>query len=151
MRKEVFNQIVVDNIDSTLISVTLSGGMKLAEELIIEGNRTTKTSVTFIKIEDTYVAVRKHTQISYDYSGQIHKGDTRNADFYMGYEDIIALEFYDEIVRPIYGNEVPPEMQQNNEKPEIIKKDKGKISSRVKKKKAEDELFIKTAGDIGDM
>lgn len=150
MKKEVFNQIVVDNIDSSLVSVTLSGGIKLGQELVIEGNRTTKTNVTFIKIEDTYVAIRKHTEVSYDYSGQIHKGDTRNADFYMGYEDIIAMEFFDEIVKPIYGNEVP-EDSSKGEKHEIIKKDKGKISSRVKKKNPEDELFIKTAGDIGDM
>lgn len=150
MKKEVFNQIVVDNIDSTLMSVTLSGGIKLGQELMIEGNRTTRTNVTFIKIEDTYVAIRKHTEVSYDYSGQIHKGDSRNADFYMGYEDIIAMEFYDEIIKPIYGNEVADEKASKQEKHEIIKKDKGKISSRVKKKNATDELFIKTAGDIGE-
>ena len=52
MKKEVFNQIVVDNIDSKLISVILSSGIKLSQELEIEGNRTTRTSVKFIKIED---------------------------------------------------------------------------------------------------
>ena len=61
MKKEVFNQIVVDNIDSKLISVILSSGIKLSQELEIEGNRTTRTSVKFIKIEDTYVGIRKHT------------------------------------------------------------------------------------------
>ncbi len=33
MKKEVFNQIVVDNIDSKLISVILSSGIKLSQEL----------------------------------------------------------------------------------------------------------------------
>ena len=101
MKKEVFNQIVVDNIDSKLISVILSSGIKLSQELEIEGNRTTRTSVKFIKIEDTYVGIRKHTDVTYDYSGQISKGDSRNADFYMGYDEIVALEFYDEVAKQI--------------------------------------------------
>lgn len=145
MKKEVFNQIVVDNIDSTLVSVTLSNGIKLGQELVVEGNRTTRTNVTFIKIEDTYVAIRKHTDVTYDYSGQISKGDSRNADFYMGYEEIVAIEFYDEIVKPIYGNEVPQSAPK--ERHEIIQKKKSALAEK-KKKKPEDELFIKTAGDI---
>ena len=91
----------ISSIDSKLISVILSSGIKLSQELEIEGNRTTRTSVKFIKIEDTYVGIRKHTDVTYDYSGQISKGDSRNADFYMGYDEIVALEFYDEVAKQI--------------------------------------------------
>lgn len=147
MKKEIFNQIVVDNIDSTLVSVLLSNGTKISQELEIEGNRTTRTNVTFIKIEDTYVAIRKHTEVSYDYNGQISKGDSRNADFYMGYEEIVAMEFYDEFVKPIYGNEIPGE--EAKPKHEIIPKQKSAYADRNKRPKSpEEELFIKTAGDI---
>ena len=139
MKKEVFNQIVVDNIDSKLISVILSSGIKLSQELEIEGNRTTRTSVKFIKIEDTYVGIRKHTDVTYDYSGQI-----RNADFYMGYDEIVALEFYDEVAKQIEDGKAA------EGKHEIISKPKGKYAPKEsgKKKSVEEELFIKTAGDI---
>ena len=144
MKKEVFNQIVVDNIDSKLISVILSSGIKLSQELEIEGNRTTRTSVKFIKIEDTYVGIRKHTDVTYDYSGQISKGDSRNADFYMGYDEIVALEFHDEVAKQIEDGKAA------EGKHEIISKPKGKYAPKEsgKKKSVEEELFIKTAGDI---
>ena len=135
MKKEVFNQIVVDNIDSKLISVILSSGIKLSQELEIEGNRTTRTSVKFIKIEDTYVGIRKHTDVTYDYSGQISKGDSRNADFYMGYDEIVALEFYDEVAKQIEDGKAA------EGKHEIISKPKGKYAPKEsgKKKAVEEE------------
>lgn len=142
MKKEVFNQIVVDNIDATLVSVILSNGMKLSRDLLIEGNKTTTTQITFIKIEETYVAVRRKMEVSYDYSGQIRKGDSEYADFYMGYEDIAALEFYEEAVKQALDEmakaEAAPLM--NEVEPEYVEK--------AKKKSEEDSLFIKTAGDI---
>lgn len=144
MKKEIFNQIVVDNIDSTLVSVILNNGLRISQELEIEGNRTTRTSVTFIKIEDSYVGIRKHSDVTYDYSGQISKGDSRNSDFYLGYDEIVALEFFDEVAKPVYGHEVPGIDQQRHE---IIQKEKGTYTGK-KKSSLEDELFLKTAGDI---
>ena len=129
MKKEVSNQIVVDNIDSKLISVILSSGIKLSQELEIEGNRTTRTSVKFIKIEDTYVGIRKHTDVTYDYSGQISKGDSRNADFYMGYDEIVALEFYDEVAKQIEDGKAA------EGKHEIISKPKGNTHRRKAERK----------------
>ena len=99
MKKEVFNQIVMDNIDATLVSVILSNGEKLSRDLLIEGNKTTSTQVTFIRIEENYVAVRRKMDITYDYSGQTRKGDAQYADFCLGYEDIVALEFYEESIK----------------------------------------------------
>lgn len=144
MKKEIFNQIVVDNIDSTLVSVILSNGLHITQELEIEGNRTTRTSVTFIKIEDTYVGIRKHSDVTYDYSGQISKGDSRNSDFYLGYDEIVALEFFDEVARPSYGQGIDDSEQPRHE---IIQKEKGTYTGK-KKTSLEDELFIQTAGDI---
>ena len=142
MRKEVFNQIVVDNIDATLVSVILSNGMKLSQELLIEGNKTTTTQVTFIKIEDTYVAVRRKMDVTYDYSGQIRKGDAQYADFYLGYEDIAAIEFFEESVKQALDEkakaEAAPLMNQVQE--EYVEK--------AKKINEEESLFLKTAGDI---
>lgn len=142
MRKEVFNQIVMDNIDATLVSVILSNGTKLSRDLLIEGNKTTTTQVTFIRIEENYVAVRRKMDITYDYSGQTRKGDAQYADFCLGYEDIVALEFYEESIKQALDEkakaEVTPLMNEVEEK--YVKKSK--------KKNVEDELFIKTAGDI---
>lgn len=144
MKKEIFNQIVVDNINSTLVSVVLSNGLRISQELEIEGNRTTRTSVTFIKIEDSYVGIRQHSDVTYDYSGQISKGDSRNSDFYLGYDEIVALEFFDEVARPAYGQDTMGSEQQRHE---IIQKQKGIYEDR-KKASIEEELFIRTAGDI---
>lgn len=142
MKKEVFNQIVMDNIDATLVSVVLSNGMKLSRELLIEGNKTTTTQVTFIRIEEQYVAVRRKMDVSYDYSGQIRQGDAQYADFCMGYEDIVALEFFEESVKKALDEkakaEAAPLMNQVQE--EYVEK--------AKKINVEEELFIKTAGDI---
>lgn len=142
MKKEVFNQIVMDNMNATLVSVVLSNGMRLNRDLLIEGNKTTTTQVTFIKIEETYVAVRRKMEVSYDYSGQIRKGDSEYADFYMGYEDIAALEFYEEAVKQALDDmakaDVAPLMNEVQE--EYVEK--------AKKINEEESLFIKTAGDI---
>lgn len=144
MKKEIFNQIVVDNIDSTLVSVILSNGLHITQELEIEGNRTTRTNVTFIKIEDNYVGIRKHSDVTYDYSGQISKGDSRNSDFYLGYDEIVALEFFDEVSRPSYGQ---PGEEGKPPRHEIIQKQNVKFTGG-KKPSLEEELFIQTAGDI---
>ncbi len=145
MKKEVFNQIIQDNINSKLISVTLTGGMKLGEALEIEGNRTMRTSVSFIKLEENYVAVRKHTDVSYDYSGQTRTGDARNADFYLGYEEIIALEFFD-----LFFDEMEKEQKKNaaKQKEKEYQAHKKQIEKERKRKEKEEKLFIETAGDI---
>nr|MBQ8252659.1 hypothetical protein [Lachnospiraceae bacterium] len=142
MKKEVFNQIVVDNIDATLVSVVLSNGMKLSKDLLIEGNKTTTTNVTFIKIEDNYVAVRRRMDVSYDYSGQTRQGDSEYADFYMGYEDIAALEFYEEAVKQALDEKAKAEAAplMNEVQEEYVQK--------AKKINEEESLFLKTAGDI---
>ena len=142
MKKEVFNQIVVDNIDATLVSVILSNGMKLSRDLLIEGNKTTTTQVTFIKIEETYVAVRRKMDVLYDYSGQIRKGDPEYADFYMGYEDIAALEFYEESVKQALD-----EMAKAEAAP-LMNEVQDEYVEKAKKINEEESLFIKTAGDI---
>lgn len=142
MKKEVFNQIVVDNIDATLVSVVLSNGMKLSRDLLIEGNKTTTTQVTFIKIEETYVAVRRKMEVTYDYSGQIRKGDSEYADFYMGYEDIAALEFYEEAVKQALD-----EMAKADAAP-LMNEVQEEYVQKAKKINEEESLFIKTAGDI---
>lgn len=142
MRKEVFNQIVMDNIDATLVSVILSNGTKLSRDLLIEGNKTTTTQVTFIRIEEEYVAIRRKMDVTYDYSGQTRKGDAQYADYCLGYEEIVALEFYEESVKKALDEkakaEVAPLMNEVEEK----------YVEKAKKMNVEDELFIRTAGDI---
>ena len=150
MKKDVFNTIVVDNIDCTLVSVTLTGGMRIAQELLIEGNRTSRTEVTFIKIEDTYVGIRKRTEVTYDYSGQTRKGDVRHADFYMGYDEIVALEFFDKNAKLVSDNEVNAVGGTEN-RHGIIVKPKSELTKQARereKKAKEDQLFIPSAGDI---
>ncbi len=147
MKKEVFNTIVVENIDSTLVSVTLSGGIKIAQELLIEGNRTSRTEVSFIKIEDTYVGIRKRTEVTYDYSGQTRKGDVRHADFYMGYDEIVALEFFDKNAKLISDSRATAEGDDVN-RHGIVAKPLSDPSRMAKKKSEEEQLFIPTAGDI---
>ncbi|MBR4759538.1 MAG: hypothetical protein IK078_05245 [Lachnospiraceae bacterium] len=151
MKKDVFNTIVVDNIDCTLVSVTLTGGMRIAQELLIEGNRTSRTEVTFIKIEDTYVGIRKRTEVTYDYSGQTRKGDVRHADFYMGYDEIVALEFFDKNAALVTENEVKAAGGTSENRHGIIVKPKSELTKKAKereKKEKEDQLFIPSAGDI---
>ena len=148
MKREVFNTIVMENIDSKLVSVTLSGGIRISQELLIEGNRTSKTDVTFIKIEDTYVGIRKRTEISYDYSGQTRKGDVRHADYYMGYDEIVALEFYDKNAKLLAEGQAPEGSESRHG---IVSKPLSNLSQQAKERerKAKDEqLFIPSAGDI---
>lgn len=142
MKKEVFNQIVMDNIDATLVSVILSNGTKLSRDLLIEGNKTTSTKVTFIRIEDNYVAVRRKMDITYDYSGQTRKGDAQYADFCLGYEDIVALEFYEESIKQALDEKAKAESAP------LMNEVEEKYVEKAKKMNIEDELFIKTAGDI---
>ena len=149
MKREVFNTIVMENIDSKLVSVTLSGGIRISQELLIEGNRTSKTDVTFIKIEDTYVGIRKRTEISYDYSGQTRKGDVRHADYYMGYDEIVALEFYDKNAKLLGESTVTEGSSESRHG--IVSKPLSNLSQQAKERerKAKDEqLFIPSAGDI---
>ena len=142
MRKEVFNQIVMDNIDATLVSVILSNGMKLSRDLLIEGNKTTSTQVTFIRIEEEYVAIRRKMDITYDYSGQIRKGDAQYADYCLGYEEIVALEFYEESVKQALDE------KSKAESAPLMNEVEEKYIEKAKKINIEEELFIKTAGDI---
>lgn len=142
MKKEVFNQIVMDNIDATLVSVILSNGEKLSRDLLIEGNKTTSTQVTFIRIEENYVAVRRKMDITYDYSGQTRKGDAQYADFCLGYEDIVALEFYEESIKQALDEKAKAESAP------LMNEVEEKYVEKAKKINVEDELFIKTAGDI---
>ncbi len=144
MQKEVFNQIIVDNIDATLVSVVLSNGMVLSRKLEIEGNRTTSTNVTFIKIEETYVGVREKLDVTYDYSGQTRKGDSKYADYYMAYEDIVALEFYEESVKKALEENEKAQTRQASLPNEVERE----YVEKSQKKSVEEELFIKTAGDI---
>ncbi len=146
MKKEVFNQIVMDNLDATLVSVILSNGMKLSQELEIDGNKTTTTNITFIKIEDTYVAVRRKMEVTYDYSGQIRKGDSKYADFYMGYDDIAALEFFEESVKQALDELARADAQPLMNEPD--EKYVEKAAEEKRKRNEEESLFIKTAGDI---
>ncbi len=67
--------------------------------------------------------------MTYDYSGQISKGDSRNADFYMGYDEIVALEFYDEVAKQIEDGKAA------EGKHEIISKPKGKYAPKESGKK----------------
>lgn|GEM_PF-1265780 len=150
MKKDVFNTIVVENIDSTLVSVTLSGGIRIAQELLIEGNRTSKTDVTFIKIEDTYVGIRKRTEVTYDYSGQTRKGDVRHADFYMGYDEIVALEFFDKNAKLVSDSQAAAEGGETS-RHGIVAKPLSDLTRQAKereRKEKEEQLFIPTAGDI---
>ena len=150
MKREVFNTIVMENIDSKLVSVTLSGGIRISQELLIEGNRTSKTDVTFIKIEDTYVGIRKRTEITYDYSGQTRKGDVRHADYYMGYDEIVALEFYDKNAK-LMGEQQEKTNDGHASRHGIVSKPLSDLSKQAKdkeKKAKEDQLFIPSAGDI---
>ncbi len=150
MKREVFNTIVMENINSKLVSVTLSGGIRIAQELLIEGNRTSKTDVTFIKIEDTYVGIRKRTEITYDYSGQTRKGDVRHADYYMGYDEIVALEFFDKNAK-LMGEQQERDAGGQSSRHGIVSKPLSDLSQQAKereKKAKEDQLFIPSAGDI---
>ncbi|MCR5418400.1 MAG: hypothetical protein K6E84_05740 [Lachnospiraceae bacterium] len=149
MKKDVFNTIVMENIDSTLVSVTLSGGIRIAQDILIEGNRTSKTNVTFIKIEDTYVGIRKRTEVTYDYSGQTRKGDVRHADFYMGYDEIVALEFFDKNAKLVSDSQSTDAGSESRHG--IVAKPLSNITQQAKekeRKEKEEQLFIPTAGDI---
>jgi len=132
----------MDNLDATLVSVVLSSGMKLSRELEIEGNKTTTTTVTFIKIEDDYVAVRRRMDVTYDYSGQTRKGDAQYADFYMGYDEILALEFFEESIKQALDEKAKAE-----EKP-LMTETPQEYVEKAKKIQEEESLFLKTAGDI---
>ena len=150
MKKDVFNSIVMENIDSELVSITLTGGIRIAQELLIEGNRTSRTEVSFIKIEDTYVGIRQRTEITYDYTGQTRKGDVRHADYYMGYDEIVALEFYDKSAKLLSENENKGD-ESHASRHGIVSKPLSDLSQQAKDKalKAkDDQLFIPTAGDI---
>lgn len=146
MKKEVFHEIISDNMNSTLVSVTLSGGIKLGQTLEIDGNRTTRTSVSFSKLEDTYVAIRKHTEVSYDYSGQTRNGDIRNDDFYLGYEEIIALEFFDQFQQQI-ENEERKSREKEKQKERDMERKKNE-ANRAEMKKNQ-KIFIESEGGIG--
>ena len=146
MKKEVFHEIISDNMNSTLVSVTLSGGIKLGQTLEIYGNRTTRTSVSFSKLEDTYVAIRKHTEVSYDYSGQTRNGDIRNDDFYLGYEEIIALEFFDQFQQQI-ENEERKSREKEKQKERDMERKKNE-ANRAEMKKNQ-KIFIESEGGIG--
>lgn len=146
MKKEVFHEIISDNMNSTLVSVTLSGGIKLGQTLEIDGNRTTRSHVTFSKIEENYVAIRKHTEVSYDYSGQTRNGDVRNDDFYLGYEEIIALEFFD-----TFQQQLENEERKSREKAKQRERDeerKQNESNRAQMKKKQ-QIFVESEGGIG--
>lgn len=147
MRKDVFNEIIQDNMNSTLVSVTLSGGLKLGQAVEIEGNRTTRTTISFAKLEETYVAIRKHIDVSYDYSGQVRKGDARNADFYLGYEEIIAIEFFDAFLQQVEQEERKSAEKERQKAREAERKKADAARAEKKKAKGED-IFLETAGDI---
>ena len=142
MRKEVFNEIIMDNMDATLVSVILSNGTKLSRDLLIEGNKTTSTQVTFIRIEENYVAIRRKMDVTYDYSGQTRKGDAQYADYCLGYEEIVALEFYEESIKQALDEKAKAESAP------LMNEVEEKYVEKAKKVNIEDELFIKTAGDI---
>ncbi|MCR4690272.1 MAG: hypothetical protein K5739_02880 [Lachnospiraceae bacterium] len=152
MKREVFNTIVMENINSTLVSVTLSGGIRISQELLIEGNRTSKTDVSFIKIEDTYVGIRQRTEVTYDYTGQTRKGDSRHADYYMGYDEIVALEFYDKSATAVSDSKETASNEEHASRHGIVSKPLSDLSQQAKSKErllAEaGNLFIPTAGDI---
>ncbi len=148
MRREVFNEIVQANMNNSLVSVTLSGGVKIAQALEIDGNRTTRTSISFVKIEETYVAIRKHIDVSYDYSGSSRKGDATNNDYYLGYEEIVAIEFYDDFATQIEQQERRDEEKRKSREREAERK-KAEIKAQAVRAEAQkDKLFVETAGDI---
>lgn len=147
MRKDVFNEIIQDNMNSTLVSVTLSGGLKLGQALEIEGNRTTRTTISFAKLEETYVAIRKHIDVSYDYNGQVRKGDSRNADFYLGYEEIVAIEFFDAFLQQV-EQEARKSAEKERQKAREVERKKADAAKAEKKKAKGNDLFLETAGDI---
>lgn len=148
MRKEVFNEIIQANMNNTLVSVTLSGGIKIGQALEIDGNRTTRTSISFVKIEENYVAIRKHIDVSYDYSGSSRKGDARNNDFYLGYEEIVAIEFYDDFVTQVEQQE-RRNAEKEKQKAREAERKKAELKAQAEKEKAlKDAIFVKTAGDI---
>lgn len=146
MKKEVFHEIISDNMNSTLVSVTLSGGIRLGQSIEIDGNRTTRTNISFAKLEDSYVAVRKHTEVSYDYSGQSRNGDSRNDDYYLGYEEIIAIEFFD-----TFQQQIDNEARKNAEKEKQKARDEERRQNeenRAKMKKNQ-QIFVESEGGIG--
>lgn len=94
MDKTAFYQIVGDNSKSTLKTAMLSNGTELKAYTEIEGNRTTEVELFLYKIEDDYITIRQHTVITYDYNGQISKGEESDVDVYLGYDSIVGLQYY---------------------------------------------------------
>lgn len=93
MDKTAFYQVVGENTDSILTGVMLANGNELAAYTEMEGNRTTKVELFLYKIEDDYITVRQHAATTYDYNGQVSKGDEVDTDVYLGYDSIIGLQY----------------------------------------------------------
>lgn len=93
MNKTAFFQVVGDNSESVLKNVILSNGNELNAYTEIEGNRTTTVELFLFKIEDEYVIIRQHVVTTYDYNGQISKGEETDTDVYLGYDSIIGLKY----------------------------------------------------------
>lgn len=146
MRREVFHEIVSANMNSSLVSVTLSGGIRIGKSIEIDGNRTTRTSISFAKLEDDYVAIRRHTEISYDYSGQSRNGDIRNDDFYLGYEEIVAIEFFDTVSQQIENEE-----RKIAEKEKQKERDAERMQNEANRAKMKEnqKIFVESEGGIG--
>lgn len=96
MDKTAFFQIVGDNSESILKKVMLSNGKELAAYTEIDGNRTTKVELFLYKIEDEYITIRQHVLTTYDYNGQVSKGDETDVDVFLGYDSVIGLEYVQE-------------------------------------------------------
>jgi len=94
MDKTAFYQVVGDNSKSTLKTVMLSNGTEIKAYTEIEGNRTTEVELFLYKIEDEYITIRKHTVVTYDYNGQISKGEESDVDIYLGYDGVVGLQYY---------------------------------------------------------
>lgn len=93
MDKTAFYQVVGENTESVLICVMLSNGKELRAYTELEGNRTTKVELFLYKIEDDYITVRFHTITTYDYNGQLSRGEERDTDVYLGYDSVIGLQY----------------------------------------------------------
>jgi hypothetical protein len=93
MNKTAFFQVVGDNSESILKDVMLSNGNELTAYVEVEGNRTTKVELFLYKIEDEYITIRQHVVTTYDYNGQVSKGEETNVDVYLGYDSVIGLQY----------------------------------------------------------
>ena len=96
MDKTAFFRVVGDNSESILKKVMLSNGKELSAYTEIDGNRTTKVELFLYKIEDEYITIRQHVLTTYDYNGQVSKGDETDVDVFLGYDSVIGLEYVQE-------------------------------------------------------